>query len=166
MSESPGISRSPALQVVLDDLIEREGGYVNDPDDPGGETKFGISKRAYPHLDIKNLTEEHAADIYYTDDYVKSGLYKVPLAHAEPVLDLAVNAGIGPAVRLAQKAINTTPDGVIGPATVKAFLGIHHSTFRRRYALERLLHYLTIIVARPARLKYARGWFNRVLELA
>ena len=67
MSESPGISRSPALQVVLDDLIEREGGYVNDPDDPGGETKFGISKRAYPHLDIKNLTEEHAADIYYND---------------------------------------------------------------------------------------------------
>jgi lysozyme family protein len=163
MSDSPRLPND--VHEVIDRLIAREGGLVDDPDDPGGLTKYGISQRSYPDLDIRNLTAPVAATIYYTDYYLKAGLYKIPLAHAEPVLDMCVNAGIGPAVKLAQKAANTQADGVIGPSTVSAFLGIHHTTFRRRYCLERLLHYVFIILRRPTSVKYARGWFNRTLDL-
>lgn len=154
-----------AARRLIDGVIEREGGYVDDPDDPGGETKFGISKRSYPHVDIKSLTEDQAAHIYYTDFYLAAGLDKVPEPHAEPVLDLAVHSGIRQAVRLAQQVLKVPADGILGPQTVKAFHGINHLTFRRRFVLERLLFYLTLILAKPVRVKYARGWFRRALEL-
>ncbi len=54
-------------------IFKWEGGYVNDGNDPGGETNFGISKRAYPNLDIKNLTKDEAKQIYYRDYWEKSG---------------------------------------------------------------------------------------------
>ncbi len=53
--------------VALEKVLAHENGYVNDPDDPGGETKFGISKRSYANLNIKDLTREQAAEIYYRD---------------------------------------------------------------------------------------------------
>ena len=52
------------FKLAIPRVITNEGGYVNDPDDPGGETKYGISKRSYPALDIKNLTVEQATAIY------------------------------------------------------------------------------------------------------
>ena len=58
------------LEIVYDTL-DHEGGYVNDPTDPGGETNYGISKRAYPKIDIKALTKHEAVKIYYKDYWVK-----------------------------------------------------------------------------------------------
>ena len=53
-------SNPTTFDQVIDRVLAHEGGYVNDPDDPGGETKYGISKKAYPKIDIKNLTKEEA----------------------------------------------------------------------------------------------------------
>ena len=55
-------------------VLNHEGGYVDDPDDNGGETNFGISKRAYPRVDIKNLTRKQAIKIYYQDYWIKTGV--------------------------------------------------------------------------------------------
>ena len=57
-----------SFYIEIENVIKHEGGYVNDPSDPGGETKYGISKKAYPKVDIKNLTLDDAIEIY-KDDY-------------------------------------------------------------------------------------------------
>jgi len=59
-------------------VLKREGGYVDDPTDRGGETKYGISKRSYPQLDIKNLTLEQALEIYRKDYWKPSRVEKLP----------------------------------------------------------------------------------------
>ena len=77
-------------------IIEREGGYVNDPKDPGGETKYGISKRAFPNLDIKNLSKEEAAKIYY-NKYWLFVADKLDWPLNLVMFDCAVNQGTGKA---------------------------------------------------------------------
>ena len=74
-------------------VIRWEGGYVNDPRDPGGETNLGISKRSYPHLDIKALTREDAEEIYRRDYWMKSGANELPWPLCLTHFDFAVNAG-------------------------------------------------------------------------
>src|SRR5690606_26803467 len=79
-----------AVEVVL----AHEGSYVNDPADPGGETKFGISKRQYPDLDIASLTREQAVEIYRRDWWDKYGYGRLASpAIATKVFDLSVNVG-------------------------------------------------------------------------
>lgn len=83
-----------AVEVVLD----FEGRYYeNDPTDPGGETKFGISKKAYPDVNIKDLTEEQAKEIYYRDYWQKTGCDELSYPLDIVIFDTAVNMGIGKA---------------------------------------------------------------------
>ena len=65
---------SSSFDLAIPIVLENEGGYVNDPADPGGETKYGISKRSYPALDIKNLTVEQATAIYLRDFWQFGGI--------------------------------------------------------------------------------------------
>jgi len=74
--------------------IAREGGYVNDPDDPGGETKWGITKTFHPDEDIKALTPERAAEIYYYEYWVPSGASDLPTPLCTVVFDSAVLCGV------------------------------------------------------------------------
>ena len=76
-----------------------EGGYVNDPDDPGGETKWGIAKRFHPEEDIPNLTPERAAEIYYQDYWLPSGASELPIPLCTAVFDTAVLLGVSRATR-------------------------------------------------------------------
>lgn len=101
-------------------LIDHEGGYVNNPKDPGGETKFGISKRSYPLVDIKNLTRNGARAIYLTDFWCRGKMDEFDGAIAFQVFDAAVNHGIETAIRLMQKAAGVADDGHIGPVTIAA----------------------------------------------
>ena len=108
-----------AVRIILD----REGGHLTkaaseSQGDPGGETKFGISKRAYPEIDIGSLTKEQAQDIYLRDYWspIKGDLLPWPLCLF--VFDSAVNQGTHAAIRMMQKALGTKDDGVIGPATI------------------------------------------------
>lgn len=86
-------------QIISFIIKYNEGGYVNDPNDPGGETKYGISKRSYPNLDIKNLTIDQAVAIYRKDYLAKLPVILNPLMLYQ-VLDMAINAGSGTALKL------------------------------------------------------------------
>lgn len=97
-----------------------EGGYVNDPNDPGGETNWGISKRSYPDLDIKNLTRAEAVAIYHRDFWDKVHADKLYPSVAYQLLDFAVNSGPETAIRYYQKALNVADDGYFGPMSEAA----------------------------------------------
>lgn len=160
---------SPFLQLV-DRLIKREdtsmrGVVTRDPQDTGGTTKWGISQKAYPHLDIPSLTLDEAREIYYTDYLVKPRLVTLPPAVLEPVFDVAVNMGTSTAIKLLQQAVNVKQDGKLGPQTFKAVAQASPAQFRLLFTVARLLRYLDIILARPSQRKYAKGWFRRTLEL-
>lgn len=81
------------FHICVNRVLAHEGGYVYHPDDPGGETNFGISKRAYPNLDIKTLTRSDAIAIYYADYWVPLGCHRLPRALAFQVFDAGVNHG-------------------------------------------------------------------------
>src|ERR1700739_2946173 len=86
-------------------VLANEGGYVNNPADPGGETNFGISKRSYPDLDIKNLTRDQAIAIYFRDWWTKYGFDRLTPEIGAKVFDLAVNEDDQHAVRSLQRAL-------------------------------------------------------------
>lgn len=108
------------FKTALDLVLKHEGGYVNHPEDPGGETKYGISKRAYPDVNIKELTKEDAGEIYYKDYWCKMGCDYLPKPVALMVFDAAVNMGVRRAAKQLQQTAGATPDGVVGRMTVKA----------------------------------------------
>lgn len=82
-------------------VLKHEGGYVNDPDDLGGETKYGITKRRYPDLDIKNLTIKQAIEIYKKDFYIPMQVEKIEdINLAFQYFDMGVNAGMSRAKKI------------------------------------------------------------------
>ena len=87
-------------------VLNHEGGYVNDPQDPGGETKFGISKRAYPNVDIKNLTRKQAIKIYYDDYWIKTGVVFLPKKLRQIYFDMTINMGRSRATKILQETCN------------------------------------------------------------
>ncbi len=94
------LTRKFMFKKIIGIIIDKnEGGYVNDPRDKGGETKYGIAKKYHPNIDIKNLTKEQAADIYYNEYFVKLPKI-VDLNLMYQVLDMAINAGVSVALRL------------------------------------------------------------------
>ena len=139
-------------------LIGHEGGYVADSRDPGGETKFGISKRAYPHLDIKALTLHNAKDIYRRDFWQRVRGDELPREFAFQALDAAVNHGIGNAVRWMQRAAGVADDGVIGPVTLAAVQRAQPADLVLRFNAERLRFYAKLTTFGT----FGRGWVNRV----
>ncbi len=108
------------FDLAFDRLVTSEGGYVNDPADPGGETKFGISKRSYPNVDIKNLTRDQAKAIYLRDFWALINADKLYDGVAFQLLDFAVNSGISTAIRYFQRALGVADDGHWGPVSQAA----------------------------------------------
>ena len=145
-------------------LLKHEGGYVNHPNDPGGETKYGISKRVYPKEDIKNLTRERAEIIYYMD-YWRPLLLDLVLSQsvAEIVFDHCVNAGKRSAISILQKCIGAATDGVPGSKTLAATN--NYTTQRElfeKYKTARLAYYTSIVIGKPSFSVFLKGWTNRV----
>ena len=150
----------------LKKLIKYEGGYVNDPDDPGGETKYGISKRSYPRLDIKNLTEDQAAEIYHRDYYLPLNIQSfVDDRIAWQVFDFGVNAGVARSARMVQRLVGAYPDGKIGPTTI-ALVNRYKGEFPLHilFMSARIRHYLDLTEKNIRNMKYLRGWLLRALE--
>jgi len=150
-------------------VLQAEGGYVNDPHDRGGETKYGISRRQYPTEDIYNLTLDHAAFLYRKDywEYLELDLVKVQ-AVAEEIFDTAVNMGPARAVRILQESLNwlgseLVIDGKMGPNTRNAL-----NAYRYPESLLKVLngvqfdHYQQIVEEDPEMARYFRGWMRRV----
>ena len=106
---------------IIEMVLEHEGGYVNHSSDPGGETIYGISKRAYPDLDIKNLTVAEAKEIYRNDYWNRIKGEELPVGVACVVLDYGVNSGTSRASKALQSVCGiTNGDGVIGPNSLNA----------------------------------------------
>jgi len=112
--------KSLSFKQATDRLLGHEGGYVFHPNDPGGETNWGISKRSYPNVDIRNLRREDAIEIYYRDFWKAGRMDDYHGAIAFQVYDAAVNHGIRHAIRMLQRAANVHDDGYIGPISLAA----------------------------------------------
>ena len=154
------------FEEIIDKVIEHEGGYVNDPDDPGGETNYGIAKKSNPDVDIKNLTIDGAKKIYLEKYWVPNKVDKVPSQLKYIYYDMCVNMGRSNSVKVLQsaanqKGANIAVDGGIGPNTLKAIDNLE--TVRARAF--RVKYYADLCSAKPTLLKYYYGWFRRSLEV-
>ena len=139
-------------------VIGHEGGYVNHPTDPGGETKYGISKRAYPELVIADLTLEDAKFIYHRDYWTKVRGDDLPDAIAINVFDMAVNHGVKAAVKILQAAVGADIDGALGPQTLAAAWRSNPVLAAIRLNASRLDFYTTLTTWST----FGRGWARRV----
>ena len=179
------------IEDIAEEIIGREGGYVNDPDDPGGATNFGVTIGTMTRLgmdlngdgrvtpsDVKRLTRAQARDIFVNHYFHRPGIAKLPKAIQASVFDMYVNAG-GNAVKILQRLLNdmgqqVSVDGVIGPQTTEASEIAHAnapSHFADAYGIARRNYYYAIADRRPASRKYARrrdggkgGWILRAEE--
>jgi lysozyme family protein len=103
---------------AFEQLIGHEGGYVNHPADPGGETKYGITKRSYPGENIADMTLAWAKQIYLRDYWGPAGCDSVPAAIRYDLFDMAINSGVRAAVKCLQGAAGAEQDGILGPRTL------------------------------------------------
>ncbi len=154
------------FKIFIPVILKHEGGYVNDPDDLGGETNFGITKRRYPNMDIKNLTVGEARDIYYKDFYVPMNLYYIKDdLLALHVMDMGVNAGKKTAVKLLQDLLfGCESDGVIGPVSAQAIsYAVITTNLVEAYKAKRIQYYYKVSLRRNNK-KFLKGWINRVYK--
>jgi len=150
------------FQAAVALVLEREGLLSDDKADPGGLTKYGISKAAYPDLDIAALTKDDAIGIYYRDYWLRCICPSLPWHMALPIFDAAVQHGAVTAVILAQRVADTTEDGKLGPATFKALSKLSPQDFVAHYQAERTLHY----ARQKAWERFGRGWMRRAFLTA
>lgn len=152
-----------AIKVVL----AHEGGYVNHPNDPGGETNFGITKRTYPNVDIKNLTVEGAKAIYLADWWQPNGydsMYDDDAA--TKIFDTAINVGSKRAFRFAQQALNRqgmglVEDGIFGVASITALNKSNPVGFLSDFRSIQADYYKGLVAAKPSLSVFLRGWLLR-----
>lgn len=143
---------------IINRVLAHEGGYVNDSRDPGGETQWGISKRSYPHLNIRALTRADAVEIYRKDFWQRVQGDQLPRAFAFQALDAAVNHGIGNAARWIQRAAGVADDGVIGPRTMAAVASKEPTDLVLLFNAERLEFYAKLGTFDT----FGKGWTRRV----
>lgn len=142
----------------LTEVLGHEGGYVNDPHDPGGETNMGISKRSYPKENIRGMTRARAAEIYRRDFWDAVQGDKLPAGLDLVAFDPAVNSGPSRGVKWLQTALGVSADGKIGPATLAAAQKAHAEAVIDRACNARLAWLRTL----PTWGRYGKGWAKRV----
>lgn len=179
-------------RAIAREIVAREGGYVNDPDDPGGATKYGVTIGTLRGIgldktgdgrvtidDVKALTREDAEDIFLRFYFEKPRIDELPDMIQATVFDMQVNAGAN-AVKILQRLLNTmgfdcgAADGAIGPKTIGAANQAAKAGGRvlyNAYGIERRNYYFRLADRRPASRKYARtraggkgGWIKRAEE--
>lgn len=157
------------FKLALEHLFELEGGYVNDQADRGGETKYGISKKSYPKLNIKNLTREQAAAIYKQDYWEVCKCDEMDMEMATVVFDSAVNHGPRRAAMFLQVLTNSKLDGVIGKKTLASLRKrtVLHSidNFVIQYLGIRAQFYHDIVTGDSSQAKFLKGWFIRLFKI-
>jgi lysozyme family protein len=162
-----------AFEQAFAYIIGNEGGFTNNPADPGnwtggkpgeGEckgTKFGVSAKAYPDLDIANLTLDEARAIYKRDYWDKISGDRLPPPLALLAFDTAVNNGLGRAARWLQAAAGTVQDGVIGPATLAVLASGNGVTLCTEFQAQRL----AFMASLPTWKIFGLGWSRRLCRL-
>lgn len=152
------------FNVFFDRLIGHEGGYVNHPDDPGGETNWGVTKRTalaegYTGA-MKTMTRDQARPIYHKAFWLRYQCDKLPDAIAFQLFDAAVNHGFGNASRMLQRAVDVADDGIIGNVTITKVKQLDVNDVLMRFNAERLKFYTKLQKFNT----FGRGWVNRVAE--
>ncbi|BDW85466.1 holin-associated N-acetylmuramidase [Roseicyclus marinus] len=177
-----------SVRSIAEEIVAREGGYVDDPDDPGGPTKFGVTIHTARRLgldldadgdvdaaDVRQLTRQQAVEIFVRDYFERPRIAMLPEALQPSVFDMQVNAG-AQAVRILQRllrdmGLEIAVDGVIGPETARAAqvaLEMAPDHLVDAYGIARRNFYYALADRRPASRKYARrrdggkgGWITR-----
>ena len=166
--------RRAEFNKIIKFIIDRnEGGYWDDPS--GGKTKYGISKRWFPNVDIKTLTKDEAINIYQTDFVKKYKVYLIQPPATYHYLDMLINAGPKAAAMVFQRSINRSMkfthkkfleihdmellivDGIVGKKTLDAQVNFTEDGF----ILERIKHYVQIAKNEPKLRPFLIGWINR-----
>ena len=176
-----------SVRQLATQIVAREGGFVNDPDDPGGATNFGVTIHTLRRLrpgqrvtvqDVRALTREQAIDIYIEHYFTAPRITELPEPLWASVFDMYVNAGAN-AVRILQRlflqmGVQVAVDGVIGPQTIAAAHRAYDMAPAHlvdAYGIARRDYYYAIADRRPASRKFARrrdggkgGWITRAEE--
>ncbi|HEY8386218.1 MAG TPA: glycosyl hydrolase 108 family protein [Porticoccaceae bacterium] len=143
-------------------LIGHEGGYSNHPNDPGGETMWGITKRVAVENGytgpMRALTREQAKSIYKRAYWDKAKADQYDGAISFQLFDAAVNHGITQAIKFLQRAVGTTADGIVGPKTLAAIAAMDVDDVLMRFNAERLQFYTDLSTWNT----FGRGWARRV----
>ncbi|MBV2125755.1 MAG: peptidoglycan-binding protein [Candidatus Thiodiazotropha sp. (ex Ctena orbiculata)] len=155
---------SKSFKIALAYVLAMEGGFVNDPNDRGGLTKFGISQKSFPDLDIENLTREQAEVIYREKYWNLVRCNELPGAYAVALFGAAVNHGQFQAVRLMQQALRVKTDGINGPITQSAARRQGGAGLIRFLAI-RARFYTDITLADSSQARFLNGWFRRLFSL-
>ncbi|WP_407546531.1 glycoside hydrolase family 108 protein [Vibrio parahaemolyticus] len=145
--------------------LKPDGGYVNNPKDSGGETKYGISKRAFPGRDIRTLTIDDAVRLYYTNYYKPAYCQEWSESVALYTLDAAVQHGAVNAIRMLQEISGCKTDGKVGPNTRAAVHSSDVEYLCARYGLRRARFYARIIKKDVSQVTFIEGWHNRLVAL-
>ncbi|WP_425072565.1 holin-associated N-acetylmuramidase [Sagittula sp. S175] len=185
------MATTQTVRRMAEEIVAREGGYVNDPDDPGGATKYGVTIHTMRRLgldidgdgdvdaeDVKRITRQQAVDIYLQHYFQRPRIDELPEVLHDTVFDMYVNAGNN-AVKLLQRLLNQmgercAVDGGIGPETIGAAARAAAKApdhIRDAYGIARRNYYFDLADRRPASRKYARtvrggkgGWIKRAEE--
>jgi lysozyme family protein len=150
-----------AFDQAFEIVVGHEGGYSNNANDPGGETKYGISARSYPNINIGSLTLDQAKAIYQTDYWNKAGCDLCDPGLALIVFDAAVNNGVGQAIRWLQGAVGVTADGVIGAQTKAAIAKANPEEALTAAHASRI----NMMANLPTWKTFGRGWSKRLAQL-
>jgi len=150
------------FEAAFEKTIKHEGGYVFDPDDNGGETKYGISASSYPNLNIRALTLDMAKLIYQKDYWEKIQGDRIANQQlAEQIFDMAVNSGVGMASKIIQRIVGAEDDGIIGDKTLP-FIN-QAGSILDDYKLWRIKFYMDLCSSNKSQRKFLYSWIKRVL---
>ena len=152
---------SKEFDKALEFVMRWEGGLVDNPDDSGGVTSFGISKRAFPGLDVENLTKEQAVEIYRKEYWDRCKCDSLPGRVALVVFDEAVNQGCRAAACDLQEACGAVVDGVVGHLTVLSANTVDEAELVKAVIAERMERYRKTVLTHPESEVFVEGWQNR-----
>lgn len=151
------------IDQIIDDVIEREGGYVNDPNDPGGRTIYGITERDFPGEWNNGPPSLERAKQVYAQKFVHTpGFDKIPdMDLAEQLIDYGVNSGPFIAIQKLQLVVGVPQDGVLGPATLDALAHMDSREVNNKVAGERIKMLGRIVTKNRNMLGDLNGWLTR-----
>lgn len=155
------------FDLAIDGVLANEGGYSNNPNDPGGETKYGISARAYPGLEINTLSQNDAKIIYHRDYWKFDCVLSQDVANK--ILDTVVNLGPSGGMKLIQQCCVTLGshvniDGVWGPATCNAVNSHPDGSLLPEIRAELSHYYTTLVAKNPSDYQFLRDWLRRAAQ--
>ena len=172
------------FNLALSKVLSHEGGYVNDPDDLGGETYKGIARnshgswlgweiidqskkdKSFPGNLVNNFNLQQSVEQFYLKTFwqpLKADQIQNQTS-SESVFDFAVNSGLSTSIRLVQSIVGTKIDGIMGEQTLNKISSMDFGYFQAALTVAKMEYYMNIIRRRPTSKKFLLGWISRSLS--